>query len=137
MPPTSTRPGWHVRIGLHQGPVVAGIMGKRSFVFDLWGDTVNVAARVAAEAEPDAVVVTGAMWPFFEQGLPGARARPRRPQGQGKDRAGALSGTQVAARPSTRIVSLCVTANAAAVLPSEGKLIRCGIFSAVLPGTSA
>ena len=58
--------GWHVRVGVHQGPVVAGIMGKRSFVFDLWGDTVNVAARVAAEAEPDAVVVTGTMWPFFE-----------------------------------------------------------------------
>ena len=39
------------------------MMGKRSFVFDVWGDTVNVAARVAAEAEPDAVLVTGAMWP--------------------------------------------------------------------------
>ena len=59
--------GWQVRIGLHQGPVVAGIMGKRSFVFDLWGDTVNVAARVAAEAEPDAVLVTGAMWPFLSR----------------------------------------------------------------------
>ena len=59
--------GWHVRVGVHQGPVVAGIMGKRSFVFDLWGDTVNVAARVAAEAEPDAVVVTGAMWPSLSR----------------------------------------------------------------------
>ena len=59
--------GWHVRVGVHQGPVVAGIMGQRSFVFDLWGDTVNVAARVAAEAEPDAVVVTGTMWPFLSK----------------------------------------------------------------------
>jgi class 3 adenylate cyclase len=57
--------GWHVRVGIHQGPVVAGIMGERSFVFDLWGDTVNVAARVAAQAEPDTVVVTGSMWPFL------------------------------------------------------------------------
>ena len=57
--------GWQVRVGIHQGPVVAGVMGKKSFVFDLWGDTVNVAARVAAEAEPGAVVVTGAMWPFL------------------------------------------------------------------------
>jgi adenylate cyclase len=63
--------GWQVRIGLHQGPVVAGIMGKRSFVFDLWGDTVNVAARVAAEAEPDAVVVTGAMWPSLSRACQG------------------------------------------------------------------
>jgi class 3 adenylate cyclase/CheY-like chemotaxis protein len=59
--------GWHVRIGVHQGPVVAGIMGKRSFVFDLWGDTVNVAARVAAEAEPDTVVVTGGTWPSLSR----------------------------------------------------------------------
>ena len=57
----------HVRVGVHQGPVVAGIMGQRSFVFDLWGDTVNVAARVAAQAEPNAVVVTGTMWPFLSK----------------------------------------------------------------------
>ena len=55
--------GWQVRVGVHMGPVVAGVLGKKSFVFDLWGDTVNVAARVAAEAEPGAVVVTGALWP--------------------------------------------------------------------------
>ena len=65
------RSGWHVRVGVHQGPVVAGIMGQRSFVFDLWGDTVNVAARVAAEAEPDAVVVTGTMWPFLSRACQG------------------------------------------------------------------
>lgn len=58
--------GWQVRVGIHQGPVVAGVLGKKSFVFDLWGDTVNVAARAAAEAEPGAVVVTGAMWPALE-----------------------------------------------------------------------
>jgi adenylate cyclase len=59
--------GWRVRVGIHQGPVVAGVMGKHSFVFDLWGDTVNVAARVASEAEPDAVLVTGAMWPSLSR----------------------------------------------------------------------
>ena len=63
--------GWRVRVGIHQGPVVAGIMGKHSFVFDLWGDTVNVAARVAAEAEPDAVLVTGTMWPFLSRACQG------------------------------------------------------------------
>lgn len=61
-------PGWQVRVGIHQGPVVAGVMGKRSFVFDLWGDTVNVAARVAAEAEPGAVLVTSTMWPSLKSG---------------------------------------------------------------------
>ena len=62
---------WRVRVGIHQGPVVAGVMGKRSFVFDLWGDTVNVAARVASEAEPDAVLVTGATWPFMSRACQG------------------------------------------------------------------
>ena len=62
---------WRVRVGIHQGPVVAGVMGKRSFVFDLWGDTVNVAARVASEAEPDAVLVTGATWPFLSRACQG------------------------------------------------------------------
>ncbi len=57
--------GWQVRIGIHCGPVVAGVLGKKSFVFDLWGDTVNVAARVAAEAEPGSVVLTASMWPFL------------------------------------------------------------------------
>jgi class 3 adenylate cyclase len=57
--------GWQVRIGIHFGPVVAGVLGKKSFVFDLWGDTVNVAARVAAEAEPGSVVVTASVWPFL------------------------------------------------------------------------
>jgi class 3 adenylate cyclase len=66
--------GWQVRVGVHQGPVVAGIMGTRSFVFDLWGDTVNVAARVAAEAEPDSVLVTGALWPSLSRTCQG-RAR--------------------------------------------------------------
>jgi len=57
--------GWQVRVGVHLGPVVAGVLGKRSFVFDLWGDTVNVAARIAAEAEPGTVLVAGAIWPML------------------------------------------------------------------------
>lgn len=39
--------GWALRCGLHVGPVVAGVVGRSKFSFDLWGDTVNVAARLA------------------------------------------------------------------------------------------
>ena len=63
----------------------------------------NVAARAAAEAEPDAVVVTGAMWPSLSRACQG-RALGLVDLGQGKDGVGSLSGTQVAALPSTRFV---------------------------------
>jgi adenylate cyclase len=76
--------GWQVRVGVHLGPVVAGVMGKRSFVFDLWGDTVNVAARVAAEAEPGAVLVTGAMWPFLKGSANGRALGQVELKGKGK-----------------------------------------------------
>lgn len=55
-------PKWEVRVGVHFGPVVAGIIGERQYVFDLWGDTVNVAARIAAQARAGSVVTSGATW---------------------------------------------------------------------------
>jgi len=38
--------GWNIRIGLHSGPVIAGVVGIRKFAFDIWGNTVNFAARM-------------------------------------------------------------------------------------------
>jgi len=58
----ATEPYWQVRVGLHVGPVVAGIVGRRQFLFDLWGDTVNVAARIVAQAEPGRLVMSGNAW---------------------------------------------------------------------------
>jgi adenylate cyclase len=55
-------PHWQLRVGIHDGPVVAGIVGQRQFLFDLWGDTVNTAARATAKASPNSVIVTGAAW---------------------------------------------------------------------------
>jgi class 3 adenylate cyclase len=41
-------PRWELRIGLHTGPVMAGVVGQRKFIYDVWGDAVNVAARLEA-----------------------------------------------------------------------------------------
>lgn len=54
--------GWQVRVGIHFGPIVAGIVGKRQFGYDLWGDTVNVAARIAGEADPGTVLLSNEAW---------------------------------------------------------------------------
>ena len=53
---------WGVRVGIHHGPVVAGIVGRKQFLFDLWGDTVNMAARVAASANVDSLFMTSLVW---------------------------------------------------------------------------
>ncbi len=47
-----------VRIGVHTGPVVAGVIGRRRFVYDLWGDTVNIAARLETAGAPGRVHVS-------------------------------------------------------------------------------
>src|SRR5436190_559918 len=49
---------WQVRVGVHVGPVIAGVVGHRKYQYDVWGDTVNLAARLEASAEPGTVCVT-------------------------------------------------------------------------------
>jgi adenylate cyclase len=53
---------WAVRVGIHYGPVIAGVVGRRQFLFDLWGDTVNVAARVVQCADINTVYMSSAVW---------------------------------------------------------------------------
>lgn len=50
-----------LRVGLHAGPVIAGVIGKRKFVYDLWGDAVNVAARMESHGLPGKIHVSHAM----------------------------------------------------------------------------
>ena len=54
------KPGFEARMGIHSGPVVAGIVGIRKFAFDIWGDTVNIASRMEESAEKGSIYVSEA-----------------------------------------------------------------------------
>ncbi len=54
-------PTLDLRVGIHSGPVMAGIVGKRKFTYDIWGDAVNLAARLESASEPGRVNVSPAI----------------------------------------------------------------------------
>ena len=49
---------FEARIGIHTGPLVAGIVGKRKYAYDIWGDTVNIASRMESNCEPGSVNIS-------------------------------------------------------------------------------
>lgn len=57
----ASRLGVRFRIGIHCGPVVAGVIGTKKFIYDVWGDTVNLAARMESLGVPGRIQVSGAV----------------------------------------------------------------------------
>jgi len=49
---------WNLRVGIHSGPVVSGVVGKRKYAFDIWGDAVNIASRMESSGEAGRVNVS-------------------------------------------------------------------------------
>jgi adenylate cyclase len=57
---------WDVRVGIHVGPVVAGVVGKKKYAYDIWGSTVNIASRMESNGEPGQVNISSATYELIK-----------------------------------------------------------------------
>lgn len=74
---------WELRVGVHCGPVVAGIVGRQKYQYDIWGDTVNAAARMQTEAQPSRLCVSSDTWTHLEPHCTGRSLGVREIKGKG------------------------------------------------------
>jgi class 3 adenylate cyclase len=53
---------WELRIGIHVGPAVAGVVGRKKYAYDIWGSTVNIASRMESSGQPGLVNISSAAY---------------------------------------------------------------------------
>jgi len=56
------RPCWQLRLGIHTGPLVAGVIGRQKFAYDVWGDTVNTASRLESSGVAGRINISGTIY---------------------------------------------------------------------------
>jgi class 3 adenylate cyclase len=58
---------WEARIGIHMGPVVAGVVGKKKYAYDIWGSTVNIASRMESNGYPGRINISSAAYEAIKE----------------------------------------------------------------------
>ncbi|MDH5381281.1 MAG: tetratricopeptide repeat protein [Cyclobacteriaceae bacterium] len=58
--------GWELRVGIHTGSIVAGVVGQKKYAYDIWGDTVNVASRMESGGEPGKVNISASTYELIK-----------------------------------------------------------------------
>ena len=81
---TDTGKALSIRIGINTGPVIAGIIGTKKFIYDLWGDTVNIASRMESHGIPGSIQVTEATYQRLKKHYVFEERGPVQVKGKGK-----------------------------------------------------
>ena len=75
---------WQVRVGVHVGPVITGVVGHRKYQYDVWGDAVNTASRVEQAASAGSVCVNKDTWDLIAEHCYGRSLGQFRLKGKGE-----------------------------------------------------
>jgi guanylate cyclase len=72
------------RMGINSGPVIAGVIGRKKFAYDVWGDAVNVASRMESQGVPDRIMITQATYDLVKNDFITAAHGPLSVKGKGQ-----------------------------------------------------
>jgi class 3 adenylate cyclase len=75
---------WKIRIGLHSGKVVGGVVGVRKYIYDVFGDTINTTSRMESNSEPMRINVSETTWQLIRDQFKFTARDPMEIKGKGR-----------------------------------------------------